>query len=78
MQEKEILNPQQKSDEAFMLAVRMREGIAIHDLSPEQIAKVASYCQSGHLDVAKWHSGTLQLTPQGRLIADRIVRELVV
>jgi putative oxygen-independent coproporphyrinogen III oxidase len=78
MQEKEILNPQQKSDEAFMLAVRMRAGIALRDLSREQIAKVAGYRESGHLDVAKWHSGTLQLTPQGRLIADRIVRELVV
>ena len=78
LQEKEILNLQQKSDEAIMLAIRMRDGIAVNDLSAQQIAKVAGYCQSGHLDVAQWEAGTMQLTPQGRLIADRIVRELVV
>ena len=78
MQEKEILNLQQKSDEAIMLAIRMRDGIAVNDLSTQQIARVAGYCQSGHLDFAQWQAGTLQLTPQGRLIADRIVRELVV
>jgi putative oxygen-independent coproporphyrinogen III oxidase len=78
VQEREVLTTQQKSDEAIMLAIRMRDGIALNALSPAQIAKVSGYCQSGHLDVARWQEETLQLTPQGRLIADRIVRELVV
>lgn len=77
VQEREVLTVQQKSDEAVMLAIRMRDGIALSDLSQEQIAKVSGYCQSGHLDEARWREGALQLTPQGRLIADRIVRELV-
>lgn len=78
MQESEVLTPQQKSDEAIMLSIRMRGGISLSDLSQEQREKVAGYRQSGHLDSEQWDAGTLQLTPNGRLIADRIVRELVV
>lgn len=78
MQESEELTAQQKSDEAIMLSIRMRGGIPLSSLSYEQKARVAEYRQSGHLDPARWEEGALQLTPNGRLIADRIVRELVV
>lgn len=78
MQESEVLTSQQKSDEAIMLSIRMRGGISLRDLSQGQREKVAEYRQSGHLDSTQWDEGTLQLTPNGRLIADRIVRELVV
>ena len=78
MQESEVLTPQQKADEAVMLSIRMRGGISLSDLSQGQIEKVGEYRQSGHLDSTQWDAGTLQLTPNGRLIADRIVRELVV
>jgi len=78
MQDREELTVQQKSDEAIMLSIRMRDGISLGDLSQEQREKVVEYCQSGHLDSSRWDEGTLQLTPNGRLIADRIVRELVV
>lgn len=78
MQESEVLTAQQKSDEAIMLSIRMRGGISLRDLSQGQRERVAEYRQSGHLDSTQWDAGTLQLTPNGRLIADRIVRELVV
>lgn len=78
MQDREELTMQQKSDEAIMLSIRMRDGISLGDLSQGQLEKVAQYCQSGHVDSARWDEGALQLTPIGRLIADRIVRELVV
>ncbi len=78
IQDREELTPQQKSDEAIMLSIRMRDGISLADLSEAQREKVASYRQSGHLDSTRWDEGSLQLTPIGRLIADRIVRELVV
>jgi putative oxygen-independent coproporphyrinogen III oxidase len=78
IQESEILTARQKSDEAIMLSTRMRGGISLNDLSAGQRLKVADYRDSGHLDRARWEEGTLQLTPIGRLIADRIVRELVV
>ena len=78
LQESEELSSQQKSDESIMLSIRMRGGISLKDLSPAQIERVANYRGSGHLDPIMWEEGTLQLTPNGRLIADRIVRELVV
>ena len=76
--DREVLTAQQKSDESIMLSIRMREGISLVHLSQAQREKVAPYRQSGHLDSARWEEGSLQLTPNGRLIADRIVRELVV
>jgi putative oxygen-independent coproporphyrinogen III oxidase len=78
MQESENLTARQKSDEAIMLSIRMRGGISLSDLSAGQRKKVAGYRESGHLDSTRWEEGILQLTPEGRLIADRIVRELVV
>ena len=78
VQESEVLTSQQKSDEAIMLSIRMRGGISLRDLSEAQRGKVVEYRWSGHLDSMQWDEGNLQLTPKGRLIADRIVRELVV
>ena len=78
LQESEVLTSQQKSDEMIMLSIRMRGGISLSDLSEAQRGKVFAYRGSGHLDSTRWNEGTLQLTPKGRLIADRIVRELVV
>ena len=78
IQEREVLTSQQKADEAIMLSIRMRGGISLSDLSIKQREKVGEYRQSGHLDSMRWDEGTLQLTANGRLIADRIVRELVV
>lgn len=78
IQDREELTTQQKSDEAIMLSIRMRDGISLADLSEAQREKVAPYRETGHVDSARWEEGSLQLTPNGRLIADRIVRELVV
>lgn len=78
VQEREILTPQQISDEKAMLSIRMNYGIFLSALTSEQIARVEGYRESGHLNKSRWREGSLQLTPQGRLIADRIVRELVV
>ena len=78
VQEKEVLTTAQQSDEKIMLAIRMREGISLLDISQNQQNRVAGYAQTGHLESQKWSEGVLQLTPRGRLIADRIVRELVV
>jgi oxygen-independent coproporphyrinogen-3 oxidase len=50
----------------------LREGISISDLSPAQIAVLEKYPEQ----VEKLDNQVV-LTPQGRLIADRIVRELI-
>ncbi len=78
IQESEILTPQQKSDEKIMLSIRMREGISFSELTSEQLKRISEYPRSGHLNLPRWRDGHVQLTPEGRLIADRIVRELVV
>ena len=76
--DREVLTSSQRSDESIMLAIRMREGIALKDLTQSQQDRAVGYSLSGHLDPSRWDEGILQLTPTGRLIADRIVRELVV
>ena len=78
VQDRETLTLQQIHDEKAMLSIRMSYGILLNDLTAEQISRVEGYRESGHLDKSRWNEGSLQLTPQGRLIADRIVRELVV
>lgn len=78
VQEREVLTPAQMSDEKAMLSIRMNYGILLSDLTADQISRVEGYRESGHLNKSRWSEGSLQLTPQGRLIADRIVRELVV
>jgi oxygen-independent coproporphyrinogen-3 oxidase len=71
----EILTQEQMRDESIMLAIRMRDGIDISNLTPTQLERIESYRESGHISMVDKH---LQLSPQGRLIADRIVRELVI
>ena len=71
----EILTKEQMRDESIMLAIRMRDGIDISNLTPTQLERIESYRESGHVSMVDKH---LQLSPQGRLIADRIVRELVI
>ena len=62
--------------EFIMLRMRMRSGIERKALSKEQQQKIETYLSSGHLDSVQWQLGRAVLTPQGRLIADRVVREL--
>ena len=77
VQEREVLTRAQLHDEAMMLAIRLRSGIQLSELTEDQRQSVVQYGQSGHLDQHAWQAGQLQLTPHGRLIADRIVRQLV-
>lgn len=73
----EILTPENLSDEFIMLQIRRREGILHNHLSATQIAKAEEFLSSGFLDSASWQDMRLVLSRDGRLIADKIVRELV-
>lgn len=64
--------------EFLMLNIRMRSGIQRALLNQQRIEIAERFTASGHVDNASWHAGRLVLTPTGRLIADRIVRELMV
>lgn len=73
--ESEILTAEQISVESIMLTIRMREGLDINSLSIAQIELLAGYRENGHVHVA---DNRVLLTPTGRLIADRIVREITI
>ena len=59
-------------DEKLMLQIRLREGLLKSDLTPNQIAALAEFS-----DEILQIEERLVLTAKGRLIADRIVRSLV-
>jgi oxygen-independent coproporphyrinogen-3 oxidase len=73
----EDLEPFQIESERLMLSIRLPEGITKESLSAEQILNLNQYVESGALDTAKWDAGSVSLTLNGRLIADRIVREIL-
>ena len=73
----EVLEPIQIESERLMLSIRLPKGITKESLSVDQIAVLHQYVQSGALDTAKWDAGSVSLTLNGRLIADRIVREIL-
>lgn len=77
IQEREELTDENRRIEKFMLAIRMRSGISRKEFNPHQISIAENYLSSGHIDNSAWASGSLVLTQSGRLIADRIVRELI-
>jgi oxygen-independent coproporphyrinogen-3 oxidase len=72
--ESEVLTAEQIQDEKIMLSIRMREGISYEDLAPAHLERLANYKEHGYVLL---HDDRVTLTPVGRLIADRIVRELV-
>ena len=72
MADREILGESEKSDEKIMLQIRLRDGIAINDLTQAQLQKLENYQNQ-----VETIGNRLVLTPSGRLIADRIVRDLI-
>jgi oxygen-independent coproporphyrinogen-3 oxidase len=72
--ESEVLTAEQIQDEKIMLSIRMREGISFTELAPHHLERLAIYKENGYVSL---HGDSVTLTPVGRLIADRIVRELV-
>ena len=73
----EILTGENMADEFVMLQIRRREGIQLSALTDLQIKKAEAFLGSGHLEEKSWSDKKLVLSKEGRLIADRIVRELV-
>jgi oxygen-independent coproporphyrinogen-3 oxidase len=73
----ETLTSENMADEFVMLQIRRREGIDHARLSEKQLNSAREFLVTGHLDDSQWAKGMLVLSRSGRLIADRIVRELV-
>ena len=71
----EQLTPEQIKDESILLGIRMREGLQIELLEPHQLEVLAVYRENGFIQL---HEDRIILSPAGRLIADRIVREITI
>jgi len=73
----EVLDSMQIESERLMLSIRLPEGVSKDSLSADQITSLNQYLDSGALNADKWDAGSVSLTLSGRLIADRIVREIL-
>ena len=73
----EALDELQIESERLMLSLRLPSGLDKKSLNELQLAELSSYVQSGHLDQANWNHGRATLTLDGRLIADRILRQIL-
>ena len=71
--ESEDLTSEQKARESIMLGIRMRDGLQISVLEPHQLELLGTYRENGYIEL---RDDRVLLTPVGRLIADRIVREI--
>ena len=75
--DQEILEPIQIESERLMLSIRLPSGVSKESLSIEQLKILQPYVESGALDLNNWSAGSVSLSLNGRLIADRIVREIL-
>ena len=73
----EALEELQIESERLMLSLRLPSGVDKQSLNELQLAELSSYVESGHLDQANWNQGRATLTLDGRLIADRILRQIL-
>jgi oxygen-independent coproporphyrinogen-3 oxidase len=73
--ESEQLTQEQIKDESILLGIRMREGLALELLKPHQMEVLAVYRENGFVELQE---DRVILSPAGRLIADRIVREITI
>lgn len=73
----EELEEIQINSEKLMLLLRLPSGVRKESLNQEQISELSEYVQSGHLDLSNWNQGRATLTLEGRLIADQILRQIL-
>ena len=73
----ETLVAEQIESERIMLAIRLPSGISKASLSGESLVRIESYVTAGQLSAQSWEAGVVSLTRSGRLMADRIVREIL-
>jgi oxygen-independent coproporphyrinogen-3 oxidase len=70
----ETLTAEERHTERVMLAVRRREGIARSDLSAAEVAAADRLTTDG---LTEWCGDRVVLSTRGRLLADAVVRELL-
>jgi putative oxygen-independent coproporphyrinogen III oxidase len=75
--EREVIDEQTRYTEEVMLRLRLREGLALERLDESGRSAAAALTESGLLEAGEWAAGRLVLTARGRLLADRVVRDLL-
>jgi len=73
----EVLEEFQIESERLMLSLRLPSGVDKQSLNELQLSELSNFVESGHLDQANWNQGRATLTLDGRLIADRILRQIL-
>ena len=75
--EREVLTDDERHMETVMLGLRLADGLAVTQLTPEAAEGVPQLVDEGLLDPASAGEGRLVLTDRGRLLADAVIRRLV-
>jgi oxygen-independent coproporphyrinogen-3 oxidase len=78
MHDQELLTGEEARSEEIMLQIRLASGIALSSLSVKESQSLPAFLAEGYLLSSAWEHGRVVLSQSGRLIADRIVREILV
>lgn len=73
----EQLTLEEMESERVMLEIRLPRGLEMSSLSSASLARLESYLTGGQISQEQWDQGRISLTISGRLMADRIVREIL-
>ena len=76
-QAREVLTTAQRHVEDVMLRLRLAEGLPLHRLSAQEQDAAVRLVAQGLLDPAAHAAGDASLTLRGRLLADRVVTDLL-
>jgi oxygen-independent coproporphyrinogen-3 oxidase len=77
MHEQEFLSHDEKRSEEIMLKIRLASGLDRAALTAREQDAIAGFVSAGYLLAKQWDGGSVVLSKTGRLIADRIVREIL-
>ena len=73
----EQLTLEEMENERVMLEIRLLRGLEKSSLTSASLARLESYLTGGQISQEHWDQGRISLTISGRLMADRIVREIL-
>jgi oxygen-independent coproporphyrinogen-3 oxidase len=73
---REILTAAERRTERIMLATRLATGCPLEDLTPAGRTAAAAAVRDGLAEQAGYAEGRVTLTPNGRLLADAVIRGL--
>ena len=73
----EELTPEQIHVEKVMLALRTRAGLPVSELDDQERTRAEGFAQQGVIDPIDFAHGVVRVTDSERLLADRVIRELL-